>query len=214
MKKNLLLLAIVVSCFTMAQAQVGPGLFVGGSLGIGTSSSEVTLGSTTVDGPKGTTFTIMPAIGYYFTENVAAGIRIGYGSSKITFQNDDEESTSAFGVELFGRYASTIGGSSDFAWFLEANAGYGSITSESVSGNTTVEGDPVTELSFGIAPGLMYFPSPKFGFEASLGNLFSFVNSTTEDATDDNNKLVANDLTFLDLGTMGLNFGFHYYFNR
>lgn len=213
MKKNLLLLAIVVSCFTMAQAQVGPGLFLGGGLGIGTSSSEVTLGSTTVDGPKGTTFTISPAIGYFLTENVAVGVRVGYGSSKVTFANDDEESTSALGVELFGRYASTIGGG-DFAWFLEANAGYGSITSESVSGNTTVEGDPETTLSFGIAPGLMYFPSPKFGFEASLGNLFSLVNSTLEDATDDNNKFVSNELSFLDFNTMGLNFGFHYYFNR
>lgn len=213
MKKNLLLLAIVVSCFTMAQAQVGPGLFVGGGLGIGTSSSEVTLGSTTVDGPKGTTFTISPAIGYFLTENVAVGVRVGYGSSKVTFANDDEESTSALGVELFGRYASTIGGG-DFAWFLEANAGYGSLTSESVSGNTTVEGDPETILSFGIAPGLMYFPSPKFGFEASLGNLFSLVNSTLEDATDDNNKFVSNELSFLDFNTMGLNFGFHYYFNR
>jgi hypothetical protein len=213
MKKNLLLLAIVVSCFTMAQAQVGPGLFLGGGLGIGTSSSEVTLGSTTVDGPKGTTFTISPAIGYFLTENVAVGVRVGYGSSKVTFANDDEESTSALGVELFGRSASTIGGG-DFAWFLEANAGYGSLTSESVSGNTTVEGDPETTLSFGIAPGLMYFPSPKFGFEASLGNLFSFVNSTLEDATDDNNKFVSNELSFLDFNTMGLNFGFHYYFNR
>ncbi|HKK89639.1 MAG TPA: outer membrane beta-barrel protein [Saprospiraceae bacterium] len=214
MKKNLLLFALVLFCLTAAQAQVGPGLFVGGDIGISTNSSEATFGGTTTDGPETFNFNISPAVGYYFNDNVAAGVRIGFGNSTTTQPNDDESSSTTFSIGVFGRYASTIDANGNFAWFLEANAGFGSQTSETVSGNTTIEGDPVSTVGVGIAPGLIYFPAPKFGFEVSLGNVIAFQNRTVEDANNSDNETVSNSLSFLDLGTMGLNLGFNYYFDR
>ena len=214
MRKILLVVLLAVTCFAMSEAQVGPGLFAGGNLGISTSSSESTFGGTTSDGPTSFNFNINPGVGYYFNENVAAGVRIGYGSSTTTQPNDDESSFTTFSLGVFGRYASTIDANGNFAWFLEANAGFGSQSSEMTTGNTTVEGDPVSTLGVGIAPGLIYFPSPKFGFEVSLGNVVSFQSRTQEDANNSDNESVNTSFDLLDLGTMGLGLGFNYYFDR
>lgn len=214
MRKNLFTVLLAVTCFAIAEAQIGPGLFAGGNLGISTSSSETTFGGTTNDGAESFNFYINPAVGYYFNENVAAGVRIGFGSSTTTQPNDDEFSSTSFSFGVFGRYASTIDDNGNFAWFLEANAGLGSQTSETTTGNTTVEDDPVSTLGVGIAPGLIYFPSPKFGFEVSLGNVISLQRRTQEDADNSDNEDVNTSFDLLDLGTMGLGLGFNYYFDR
>jgi len=201
----------------MAQAQVGPGLFLGGGIGLSTQNSKETIGSMTEDGPKTTNFSIGPAVGYYFTENVGVGLRVGFGSSntKQSFGAQDfESSTTLISAELFGRYASTIGEGNNFAWFAEVNAGYSNFTIETTVGNTTTEGDPISTIYFGIAPGLIFFPSPQFGIEATLGNIFGYSSITIEDADDSRNKEVINDLSILNFSTMSLNFGFYYYFNR
>lgn len=217
MKLKSLLSIVALSMAALVQAQVGPGLFAGGSIGMTRGSSESVFGSTTVEGPTTTMLTFQPSIGYYFTENVGAGIRFGYSSfsSKEDVGNEEEKTSTTFvGAQIFARYASLIGGSDNFAFFGELNAGFGKVTGETELGSVTVEDDPISLVNIGIAPGIMFFPTPRYGFEASLGNIFGFTTTTQKDADDEDDKTTITEINILDLSTMGLEFGFHYYFNR
>lgn len=198
-------------------AQVGSGFFLGGSVGFNSSKDKTTTGSNTVDGPKSTDFMIAPSIGYFFTENIGAGVRFGYSSSKTETKvgnSTSEGKSSAIGAELFIRYASMIGSNNNFAFVGELSGGFGSITSETSIGGNTIEGNPMSLFGIAISPGVIYFPAARWGFEASIGNLVAFSQTTEKDANDDKNKEVNQNFSIIDLSTMGLNLGFHYYFNR
>lgn len=216
MKLKTLLSIFALGLGTIVHAQFGPGLFAGGSIGVTTESSKFESGSITLDGPKITTINFSPSIGYFFTENVAAGLRFGFSQASAKIDNgntEDKISQTGIGVELFGRYASSCG-VDNFGFYTELNFGYGKITGKEESGSVTIDDNPITSFNVGIQPGVMFFPSPKYGFEASLGNIFGFTSTTEKDADDDNIKETTTNLNILDLGTMGLEVGFYYYFNR
>lgn len=69
MKKILLLLAFVLSGFSMAQAQV----YVGGSLGV--SHSKVDFGCSD---QSGTSFKILPEVGYQLSDSWSIGLGFGF----------------------------------------------------------------------------------------------------------------------------------------
>lgn len=217
MKPKTLLTIVALSYGTLAQGQFGPGLFTGGQAGLTIKTSKSESGSTTVDGPTIATVNISPSIGYFFTEKIAAGLRFGYtrGSSTEDIGSiESKTSSTGLGVELFGRYATAIGGSDNFAFLGELNAGYGSVTGKVETGSVSVDMDPMSLITFGIQPGILFFPSPKYGIEASLGNIFGISSTTEKDANNKNNKETSTTINILDFNTMGLEIGFYYYLNR
>lgn len=216
MKLKTVLIMIGLGYGTLAQGQFGPGLFTGGKAGLTIATSKAESGSTTVDGPKVTTINIHPSIGYFFTEKMAAGLRLGYSKSsskKGTGSSELKSSTTGLDVELFGRYASSCG-SENFGFYTELNFGFASIKGKEELGSVSIDMNPITSFNIGIQPGVMYFPSPKYGFEASLGNIFGVKSVTEKDADNKNNKETSTTMNILDFSTMGLQIGFNYYFNR
>lgn len=244
MKKYILSLLFISLAFAGKQtfAQVGQGLFVGGSLGLTSSSGKTTTSTTTggttttveSDNPKNSSFNIMPRVGYFFTDNIGAGLMIGYTSSKtqaISTPNPNTTVTTTtktgiFNVGLFGRYTQQLG-DSDFYIYGDLGFGIGSgnskISTETKTGSTTTtvesDGPKISTTSIGITPGILFFPTKKIGLEASLGNVFAYISTkeTTENTSGNTTTKTVdknNEIHLFDVSSLGFTFGFNFYLNR
>ena len=246
MKKHILSLLFISLAFIGGQtfAQVGQGLFVGGSLGLTSSSGKTSTTTTTggtstiveTDNPKQSTFSIMPRVGYFFTDNIGAGLMIGYTSytTKVTtnpnITTTDLITTKGgyFTLGLFGRYTQQLG-DSDFYIYGDLGFGIGSGSSKiktesknSITNTTTItenNGPKISRTTIGITPGILYFPSKKIGLEASLGNIFAYtstketkentVSNTTTKEVDKN-----SEIQLFNVSSFTFTFGLNYYLNR
>jgi hypothetical protein len=215
--KKLILLFALVGGISYANAQIGSGsLMIGGGLNFNTSSSETTNGGTTVDGPTTTSFGISPRVGYFFTDNLAVGLELGYNSTstKITPAtpppDEIKSTTSTFEVSPFIRYYSPIadkGGA-----FLQATVSFatGTDKDETTTGGTTVttESD-ISSFGVGINPGIYWFITEKIGLEGTFG----FLGYTSETIKTGDEEEKSSDFGLvLDTRTIGV--GFHYYIGR
>jgi len=217
MRKTLFSAVCCLGLAASAQAQVGTGLFAGGSLGFGMGSSSFEAGGTTVDGPKTSSFSIMPRVGYFLTDNIGVGLVFGYGSnsSKTTVATVETKSVdNMLNVGLFGRYAMPLGDEGNFNLIGDLNVGFSSTSGETTAGGTSAKDDPSSTIGVGIAPGILFFPTSKIGLEAGLGNLVSFNSTTVTDADNSDTKTKSTSLSFLSVNTLGFNFGLNYYFGR
>lgn len=244
MKKYILSLLFISLAFVGGQtfAQVGQGLFIGGSLGLtsssGKTSTTMTSGGTSTttetDNPKNSSFSIMPRVGYFFTDNIGAGLMIGYRSSTTqsigTGTGGSTITTTVkggmFNVGLFGRYTQQLG-DSDFYLYGDLGFGIGSgnskIKTETKTGSTTNtienDGPKVSETTIAISPGILYFPTKKIGLEASLGNIFAYMatketsESTTAGVT---TKIVDknSEIHVFNISSLAFTFGLNFYLNR
>lgn len=161
MKKVILSVAAIFAFgFANAQETVSEG-FTKGDVFI---SGALKFGSTKEGDSKTTGFEVAPSVGYFVTENIAVGVRLGFSSDKVEEPLEDEIKTTAFTVGAFGRYYFTP--ASKFSFFGELEAQYG---------NRKVEEGPgeYKENNFGVnvAPGVSYFLSSNIALEASFGIL-------------------------------------------
>ena len=217
MKKFILIAVFALFIAAAAQAQVGTGLFAGGSMGLSMGNVKYHQNSSsTTDGPQTLSFHINPKIGYFITDNIAAGLLFGIGNnySKTNGAVEVKTSTTDITVGVFGRYAMGLGEESKFFFIGDLNVGYTSRTGKTETSNVSVDDDPVTVISAGIAPGILYFPTSKIGLEAGLGNIISFDVNTVTNADNSDVKVVSSGINILDINTLGFNFGMNYYFNR
>lgn len=106
MKKLFITLAFIAAGF-FAQAQ----LYVGGSLGFGTEGGKTIYKNggveTTIDAPKMLSFTIAPEIGYMFSDNMGAGVELGFGLGRTKLENNGVTATIkdiAWAVSPYFRY--------------------------------------------------------------------------------------------------------------
>jgi hypothetical protein len=228
MKIKLLLTLMVLFTFVGLEVsgQVGKGLFLGGSLGLETGGGKRTtkIGSvsTEVDVPKVTNFSITPRVGYFFTDNIGAGLILSYGSGNEVDKGDKAKtitrSTSRFSVGIFGRYAKRLW-SSDFYFAGDLAFGFGvtngSVKEERNNVTTTVDDPTRTTISIDLTPSILYFPAPKIGLEAGLGSLVSF-STTSASLKSDNSEVTEsyNNFRLFKLSSLQFTFGLNYYFNR
>ncbi len=139
MKKNLLLLSLLLGSFsTFAQTDHGDYL-VGGNLGFRTNSNN-------------SSFTLTPNVGYFFAKNFAA-----CASVTLDFQKKGNVKTTDIGLGPFARYYL---GQSNFRPFLHGGLGFASSTYKENSYKTTATGF-YTTLGLGYAA----FISPSVAFE-------------------------------------------------
>lgn len=244
MKKYILSLLFISFAFIGKQtfAQVGQGLFVGGSLGLTSSSGKttttVTSGGTSTttesDNPKNSSFSIMPRVGYFFTDNIGAGLMLGYKSMTTqSITNGAGGSTittttkaGMFNVGLFGRYAQQLG-DSDFYVYGDLGFGIGSgsskvsVETKTTSATTTVEvdGPKISQTNIAISPGILYFPTKKIGLEASLGNIFGYMSTkeTTENTTAGTTTKTVDknsEIHVFNVSSLAFTFGLNFYLNR
>jgi hypothetical protein len=160
MKKVLLsAFAVLAFGFANAQEEKGNGGFAKGDLFV---SGAVTLGSTKAGDDKTSGFEIEPKIGYFISENIAIGGKLGYVSTKAEDATGDTEDQSGFTVGGFGRYY--FAPASQFSLFAELGVNYSSL--EDKLADAKVNG-----FNVAFAPGLSYFLNDSFAIEASVAAL-------------------------------------------
>ena len=208
MKRVIISFVAIVAMITMSNAQV----FVGGSVGIGTTGGKAKSGGISIDYPSTFTIDFSPKVGFFLSDDLSVGLDITFQNTKTTTPkysgNDDRVvKSTAFGIGAFGRYK--IAEAGNLAFLVEGDLGFLSAKSKTTIGSTTTEGDPVSVLYFGVLPVLSYELTSSLSLEANCNFLrLGFASYTVKDVKDKDNKttsnafeLGANGYTLTDLGS-------------
>lgn len=194
--KKVILSALAVMTFGFANAQEGNGnggfskgsMFVSGAFSIESSKT----GESKTSG-----FEIEPKFGYFVTENIAIGGKLGYASSKAEAAGVDTEDNTALTIGAFGRYYFTP--ASQFSLFGQAGLDYSSVENKL----TDAKGN---QIGINVGLGLSYFVSSDWAIEATWAGLGYTTNDNGGDGADKTN-------TFgLDADLRAISFGVVYKF--
>lgn len=197
--KKIILSAAALFVFGLANAQDktetttgGKGfangdVFVSGSVGFSsTSSGDV----------DSSTFTIAPRVGFFVSENIAIGGRLGYTSTT----EFDEDKVNTLEVGGFGRWYATP--ASDFSIFAELGINYMSTSFEPDGGDTS----KTNGFNIAVSPGISYFVANNWAIEATLGAL------SYETSKPDADGAESTDTFGLNLNLESIGFGVIYKF--
>ncbi|MDX2063752.1 MAG: outer membrane beta-barrel protein [Bacteroidia bacterium] len=199
--KTLLLVAVFGFVATAASAQISAGtMFISGDASFSSEKFEPTGGSEE-------TFTsglIGPRFGYFVSDNLAVGVRVGFGGSKFEEEGFEFQST-AFEVGVFGRYYNMF--NDNFGLFGELGVGIVSSTDE----EDGTEVGKSNGIDAGLGLGFTFFPSTRFALEGSAG-LVGFTSLTNEDP--DGNELSKESGFNIGVGNTAITLSASWYFNR
>ncbi|GAA4351668.1 hypothetical protein GCM10023185_10520 [Hymenobacter saemangeumensis] len=193
MNKQLLIFTLLGGASTIAQAQsaISAGtISLGGNIGYSrnTHYSEFNNGyNTYTDETANSEFRFSPSVGYFIADNLAIGLGLGYSaqSSKITRTGpgrnspDPLDASTTFSVGPYAEYYKML--SDQFGLTGRLGVGYQRTFQPYYSGssaNIVVEAKG-NGFYAGFAPGVVFFPIPKFGISASIGGLYYSRVSTT-----------------------------------
>lgn len=196
------MLSFLLGLSFYAQAQVGKGFSVGGSLQ--TSFSTSTNSGTRMNG---LTLGISPRLAYYFSERWAVGISgaIDYSATSTMTRSTNWSSG------IFGRYAHPIGLDGRLMLWGELDAKFNAweVWNKALGGNGyLIRG---TGLSSSLSAGLLFFPRPKWGIEVGLGSLAAYNRPLSLDG---NPITPTQSFSFLNIGNTSPQVGLYYFFNR
>ncbi len=211
MKKKFFAIVALFTCITLSMnAQV----YVGGSLGFTSSSVK--------DGDDGTSFKILPELGYQLDENLSIGLQVGYshgyaafGSLTVTdFKaamntmistyadiNEDNMKLNSFTFAPYVRYNVVNFGKANL--FVEGSVGYSNIKTDSNPANHNESKVDVLEIA--LRPGISYQLSDKISALAKLGS-FGYMEAKEKDS---DMKITRFGL---DADTYNLMLGINFYF--
>ncbi|MCP2029472.1 outer membrane protein [Flavobacterium sp. HSC-32F16] len=171
--KKVILTAIAVLGFAFANAQTG-----GFAKGDAFVSGAFKFGSEKTGDDKTNSFEIEPSVGYFVSENIAIGGKLGYKTVK--------DVSDAFTVGAFGRYYFTP--ASQFSVFGQAGLDY-------TNAKDKVYDAKSNQFGANIGLGLSYFLSNHFAIEATwLGLGYSVNDNGGHDAEKTNNFSFGTDL--------------------
>lgn len=162
--KKVLLSALAVFAFTFANAQEeekGKGGFSQGDVFV---TGAFTFGSTNDKDfdEKTNAFEIAPQVGYFLTENIAIGGKLGFSSYKVEEAGVDTAEMSGLTLGAFGRYYFTP--ANQFSLFGQLGLDYSSM--ENKLADYKVNG-----FAAGLGLGMNYFVSSNFSIEAGVAVL-------------------------------------------
>lgn len=205
MKKMIVLAVVGLFGTQFAKAQVAKGDFlVGGGVGISTTSYKEN--DATDDKMTTTEFFISPKVGYALSDKWMIGVmaETNFFTEKGEVAGvEDKYSTTMIIPGVFVRNYHVIGGSK-FAFFGEANVGYG-------FGQTKQDGDKVSSNSgiyANVQPGISYFVTKCFVIEGVFGGL-NYANTTSEaEGSGIKSKSSAFDFAFTKQFQLGVSFLF------
>ena len=185
MKKKIIALVALLACVTMgASAQV----YVGGSLGF--TSTKYEAGGQDKDG---TSYKILPEIGYQLDEDLSIGLQIGYSHGYASFgsltvtdikaamntvtsayadMNEDDFKLNSFTFAPYMRYNVMKFGAVKL--FLEGSVGYTNIKSDdtpNTNGRKTGNESKLDLLEIAIRPGVSFQVNEKINLLAKIGSL-------------------------------------------
>ena len=191
MKKIVLsMVAVLAFGFANAQESTGKGfskgdIFISGSFGINSEKEGDN---------KSTGFEIAPKVGFFVTENIAIGGKLGFSSDKAENAITDTQDEARLTVGAFGRYYFTP--SSDFSLFGELGVDYSSVDNKL----TDVKEN---EIGANLGLGLSYFVSSNFAIEATWAGLGYTTNDNGGDGADKTNSFgLGADLSSINFGLL------------
>lgn len=167
--KKLLFSAVALVAFGFVNAQEKSN--GGFSKGDVFASGAFSLSSEKTGDLKTNTFELAPKVGFFVTENIAIGGKLGYSTDKVDDGTGSGVNT-GLGLGAFGRYYLTP--ASQFSLFAEFGLDYTSYDNEFTrdsSGALTAADSKSKELGFGLGAGMNYFVSSNFSIEAGVAVL-------------------------------------------
>jgi hypothetical protein len=182
MKKILFLIAAFLLAAVVSQAQTEKGTqTLGLNLGFGyNKTSGVNINpydnSSTDAGSKNTSFNIGPAYSYFIADKLDLGASLSYGQSNFTYantQNNPQKLTSyAFISSVYLRKYIMFGGqfglrAGPYLGFEKGDNKIGYVGTNAIYS----EDSKLTEYSAGARLELVYYPSKKLGFAASIASM-------------------------------------------
>ncbi|MBC9933714.1 outer membrane beta-barrel protein [Chitinophaga qingshengii] len=204
MKKLIVMAAVVLFGTQVAKAQLSKGdVILGGNVNVKTTSAKV---KDTDNKTTNTSFGVSPKVGYALNSNWVIGVfaETQFGNKKVTTATGDVKTkTLDITPGVFVRNYHMIG-QSKFAFFAEANAGYG-------FGNTKVEGDKTesyTGFNVNVLPGITYFVTKHFMIEGAFGGLGYTYAQHKAEGTGVKTNVSDFDFNFTKQLNLGVNFIF------
>jgi outer membrane protein len=162
MKKVLLsAVALLAFGFANAQEEKSNGGFSKGDVFV---TGAFTFGSTNDKDSdvKTNSFEIAPQVGYFLTENIAIGGKLGFASMKEETSGVDTEDMSGLTLGAFGRYYFTP--ANQFSLFANLGLDYSSMKDKLADAK-------LNGFQAGLGAGMNYFVSSNFSIEAGVAVL-------------------------------------------
>ncbi|MGV3761873.1 outer membrane beta-barrel protein [Parapedobacter sp.] len=195
MKKLFLTLTAAAAVTFAANAQTEKGkTILGGNVAYDHTSVK------DVDGSE-QSFSIIPSVGVFVSDNVAVGLGIGYAWN----QEDDGTDKAQVGEFSAAPFARLYKGNGDFKFFGQLSVPMG-------WGNTKFNDDKVSNTErYGVelAPGFAYFPTDKIGIEFSVRGLY-YQNTTFKPEEGGDN--VSTNSFGLNANSLAPRIGIQFYF--
>ncbi|RTY89661.1 outer membrane beta-barrel protein [Flavobacterium sp. GT3R68] len=166
-------------------------------------SGSVGISSTSEGDDKFNSYTVSPKLGFFVSDNIAIGAKIGFTGTKTEDASPlvEDIKTSELSLGAFGRYYTTP--ASDFSFFAELGANF---TNSKIEENGAPD-DKETGFNIAFAPGVSYFISNNFALEASIGVLSYDTNKPDNGGNPDSTDTVNFGLNLSDI-SLGLVYKF------
>ncbi|GAB2945767.1 hypothetical protein GCM10027048_08540 [Hymenobacter coalescens] len=188
---------------TAAQAQIGAGtLLLGGHAGYSQSTQEAPITSSSTSQElvrKNMSVSVAPVLGYFVADNLMLGLRGGFqqtrtvtplyavsvNSGTMTYRKirDNVAREASWTVGPAARYYKFVG--EQAAFYGELGAGYVQAETEQPNNQSTGSIEAEAKGFYGgLAPGLVFFPTPSIGLELSLRGLLYQQTKTNNKGSD------------------------------
>ncbi|MET4074081.1 hypothetical protein [Hymenobacter sp. UYCo722] len=219
MKTNLLLLALLGGTATAAHAQTAiPAgtVSLGGNVGYyrHTQAQQISIGQTGES--VSSQFQLAPSVGYFVADNLAVGLNLSYTATKNTYTSPFSNNLSnltpsiTFRSGAYVQYYKML--TDQFGLVGTFGAGYQYNRTTNIygpAGNMSAAENKQQGYYASLTPGIVYFPIPKLGISATVGNLaYSRLKETPN-----SNERITTDFG-ASFGLSQLQFGGTWYFGR
>lgn len=188
MKKFIALSLLLTPCFAFAQFSKGQ-VFLGGSLSASLFNNDIPATANSYsNSTKNNTLTLLPLVGVFLNQKIAIGGGVGYTASYtesnhtnsyydannnlITVPAFQKDWGKGIYISSFARYYIPISPSFYFAALGQINFFRANFKSVQNTGTQEItQEQPSYSIGLTLKPVLIFFPSPKWGIEASVGSL-------------------------------------------
>lgn len=224
MKSSFLVLALF-GLSTAAKAQTAPStnstsggtsaipagtVSLGGSIGYNRQTDTQDLPGTAQAKVSRSTFQVAPSVGYFLADNLSIGLNLSYAAQRTTFDptlRPNLDAATSLRVGPYVQYYKML--SEQFGVMGTLSGGYArSVAPRYITPSTTAE-EKSSGVYADLAPGIIFFPVPKFGISATIGSL-----SYNRTRPDDSATEFASTSFGAEFSLSQLNFGGTYFFGR
>jgi len=199
-------------------------MLLGGQFNFSGSNNNFENGSTKSDG-NSYSFTLAPNFGYFISDNFAIGTNLSlsttnsWSESQSYSESRSESHLSSYGIGMFARRYLTV--NEKFRFYLGGGISFSTfhLKSSEISYYNDYDYDRNQDgnsFGLGVVPGIVYFVTPRLGFEAQFGSFnYHRTSIDTEEIDDNGNKTneSSDDNGFnLNLNASSFYLGLNYYF--